>query len=95
MDGSLMIGGTPTPIGLTFTVDSPGQSSSAWQPDQPYQLMTPMLMLPEELPSGNYTLWLGIYYWENPTRLVPVDVGGYRFDEALSLVFVGEITVGN
>jgi len=95
MDGSLMIGGTPTPIGLTFTVDSPGQGSSAWQPDQPYQLMTPMLMLPEELPSGNYTLWLGIYYWETPTRLVPVDVGGYRFDEALSLVFVGDITVGN
>lgn len=50
-----------------LSIDS--QPTSAWSPDAPFILATPELILPSALPAGEYEVWLGVYYWENPTRL--------------------------
>ncbi len=48
-----------------------GLPTGVWYPgDQWHDSVT--LMLPDDLPSGTYTLWLGIYYYADNTRLTPV-----------------------
>jgi hypothetical protein len=68
--------------------------TSAWQPGDPYRLVLHTMALPRGLPRGQYELWLGIYYWEDPIRLPPTTSGSYLLDEALMLVRVAVFRVG-
>ena len=67
-DGGLLIGDRPT---------------SAWSPDDGYGHASVEIALPADLPPGEYTLWVGAYYWEEPVRLpVSADAGVQVDDEA-------------
>jgi hypothetical protein len=50
------------------------------------------ILLPENLPSGDYSVWLGVYDWRNPVRL-PVASGSMPLDEAQALVNTGRVRV--
>jgi uncharacterized membrane protein len=69
-DHSLQVGGMPSPTGLDVGLGGQIFSTSAWQPDAPYQLATPKITLPADLPPGDYALWIGVYFYQNPERLV-------------------------
>ncbi|MEO8393354.1 MAG: glycosyltransferase family 39 protein [Chloroflexota bacterium] len=92
-DASILTGGVPNPLGLTLNQDTPGVPSSAWLPGQAYQLMTPMLKLPAGLAPGSYTFWLGVYYWQTPTRLVPLNLGAFHTDANRDLINLGTVEV--
>lgn len=58
VDSGLALGDTDEPI-----------PTSSWQiTDEPVLAVTDFA-LPEDLSPGMYSVWLGIYYWENPTPL--------------------------
>lgn len=66
--------------------------TSGWQETAADYFVPLELTLPDDLPSGAYDLWLGIYYWENPERFaVRSDV--FAVEGETSLVNVGRITV--
>lgn len=92
-DAGIVTGGVPTPLGLMLDGNHRGTITSEWELGEPYQLMTPFLELPAGLAPGTYTLWLGIYYWETPTRLAPQDAGSYRFDSAAGLIEIGAVEI--
>jgi hypothetical protein len=69
-DRSLQVGGMPSPIGLDVTLGGRVLSTSAWNPDDEYQLATPQFTLPADLPPGEYALWMGVYFYQNPERLI-------------------------
>ncbi len=68
--------------------------TSAWEPDEDYELVTLPLTLPDNLAPGDYSLWLGAYYWEDPTRLAVAADDGVTVDAAAALVQVEEISAG-
>ncbi len=76
--------------GLTLgDADTP---TSQWLPSDRYALATPTLALPAALPPGNYSLWLGVYYWEHPDPLpIVADVG--RVDPGTPVLRLANITV--
>jgi len=43
------------------------------------------LALPADLPSGTYTVWLGVYTWQTGERLTPLADGSPQPDGRLRL----------
>src|SRR5664279_1838045 len=43
--------------------------TSQWQPDQPYRLSQISFTLPSDLAPGEYTVTLGVYFWQDPQPL--------------------------
>ena len=63
-----------------------GLPSGVWYPgDQWHDSVT--LTLPDDLPPGEYTLWMGVYYYADNSRLPPVLDGTSQPD--------GRVRVGN
>lgn len=77
-DGGLALGGVPT---------------SGWSPDGGYGLVRVDVALPADLPPGDYTLWVGAYYWEQPTRLPVSADAGVETDAEARLALVLRIRV--
>ncbi len=75
--------------GLTLGDSTP---TSQWLPSDKYTLATPEFNLPTSLPPGNYSLWLGVYYWERPTPL-PIQADGGRVDPGTPVLHLADITV--
>lgn len=68
----LFKGETPvTNVDAVLRLD--GQPTSQWQPGE-FAFAPLTFALPPNLPSGSYTLWMGVYYWEDPT-LLPIKAG--------------------
>jgi len=94
VDDSLRTGGMPTPNGLDVTLGGAIKPTSQWQPDDPYQLATPNIILSADLPAGAYEAWIGVYFYQDPERL-PVSSSDARLvDEAARLAKVAAFTVG-
>lgn len=62
--------------------------TSAWSPDAGYELVSLPVTLSEGTPPGVYTLWLGVYYWEDPQRLPVAADAGLTVDPDANLVRV-------
>ncbi|RMF82769.1 MAG: hypothetical protein D6737_00755, partial [Chloroflexi bacterium] len=70
-----------------------GTPTSAWNNDDiaPGQIE---LTLPDELAPGEYSVWLGTYYWETPTDRLEIESGSPAIvDRANQLVKLGQIVV--
>lgn len=66
-------------LALWATMDAPPVPSSAWPVDE-VAFSRDVFTLPDELPSGAYTLWLSVYYWESPDApLMPADADSEPF----------------
>ncbi len=89
-DDTLRVGGEPSEDGL---IAAYGKSTAGWTPDAGYNLATPYYAVPGNLPAGEYTLWVGAYYWEDPVRFPIEAAGDLTVDENASLVQVGAFTV--
>lgn len=75
--------------GLT-TVD--GEPTSGWE-EGDFELVSLPVTLPDDLPAGEYSLWMGAYYWEDPARLdVDADTG-VTVDAAAELVQVETVAL--
>jgi hypothetical protein len=75
-DGGLLLDEAPT---------------SGWSVDEGYGLVSVTVPLPENLPPGDYTLWAGAYYWEDPVRLPVSADAGVMVDDGAGLVQVGVV----
>ena len=67
--------------------------TSGWPADEGYGLVSASVTLPE-LPPGEYSLWVGAYYWENPVRLAVTADAGVTVDAGAALVRVASVSVG-
>jgi len=90
-DDSLILGGTPTAYGLEVAAGTSGIPTSQWQMSAHDQLMTPLMSLPSNLPAGHYTLWIGVYYWQQPTLITPLTTENYYMKPTTPLVQIGEL----
>jgi hypothetical protein len=71
VDDSLQSGGKPTQLGLNVTLGGDIRPTSQWTPNDPHQLATPNIVLPMDLLPGDYEAWIGVYFYQDPERLVP------------------------
>jgi hypothetical protein len=93
VDASLLVGGTPTPNGLDVTLGGVVRPTSQWQANDPYQLATPNIVLPADLPPGDYEAWVGVYFYQDPQRLAVSSDGAGLIDKAGQLAKVAVFRV--
>ena len=80
-----------TQIDSGLTLDN--HPTSQWQPLAGFELSYFTLQLPDNLPSGEYGVWLADYYWENPQPLVATAPEDFHVDT--SVVRLAQITVSS
>jgi hypothetical protein len=67
------------------------QPTSQWQPDADYRFATLDLSLPADLPAGVYSVWLAVYYWEDPQPLLVSAPADFTVDG--EVVRMAEVTI--
>ena len=67
--------------------------TSQWSSDGGYRLSSLTFTLPGDLPPGEYEVWLGLYYWQDPQRLLMQTTGTTPISEDGELAQVATITV--
>jgi hypothetical protein len=98
-NAGLTIGGKPTALGLVADARPqrpgaiPTQPTSAWAVSDSYGLSSQQFSLPTTLTPGEYELWMGVYYWQDPARLGVTTSGDTTVDENLSLARVATFSV--
>jgi mannosyltransferase len=76
-------------LGLTFD-DAP---TSQWQPSTTFELFVPELTLPPDLAPGEYSIWLGVYYWEDPRLLEISAPDESAVDREVNIIRIGQVMV--
>ncbi len=64
-----------------------GLPSGVWYPGEQWQDMI-TLTLPDDLPPGDYTLWAGVYYYADNTRLTPILNDAHQPDGRIKLATI-------
>jgi hypothetical protein len=80
---------TQLDAGLTFD-DAP---TSQWQPSTNYELFVPELALPTDLAPGAYSIWLGIYYWEDRQLLAISAPDEDAVDDEVNIIRIAQVVV--
>ncbi len=75
--------------GLTLD-DAP---TSQWQPSTTFELFVPELTLPPDLAPGEYSIWLGVYYWEDRRLLEISAPDESAVDREVNIIRVGRVVV--
>jgi hypothetical protein len=85
-DGAII---TQLDVGLTRD-DAP---TSRWQPSTTYELFMPELLLPQDLSPGEYSIWLGIYYWEDRQLLAISAPDDGAVDDEVNIIRIAQVVV--